>query len=395
MPTKAVICNTRKKIDAISGLEVIRWCEQGVYFNETHHFLSDINIYGGAYYVKSPSSMLIALMVAKIKSSVTCVLDVFGHLGSNTMLLSNILNQDAILVCNEINKPYTSTLKENINRWGRDNIIVSQNYLAEISKIEGYFDLIVVAIDHSNSLNLHQLFEQILPALKPEGYVIFTQTGTDFSDDFRSLSSDYELKTLNFNMDDFEQVTPNHHGEFLSFSVDTETDALFHACCLQKPYDDLARGGGLRKMKINYWHNKNRALISDWLKDDSNYDMIQIEDDIIAIPKGHTDEYAILNRYLNIQKVGVKLGKIVNNKTLIPDHELALYTEISDNISSISVPYEDANLYLSRKDFSITSAYLSGWQLVKYDGLALGWIKIIGNRMNNYYPKDIKFLKEF
>jgi len=39
--------------------------------------------------------------------------------------------------------------------------------------------------------------------------------------------------------------------------------------------------------------------------------------------------------------------------------------------------------------------FASGWQLVKYQNYAFGWVKIIGNRMNNYYPKEIKMVKEF
>jgi NOL1/NOP2/fmu family ribosome biogenesis protein len=119
------------------------------------------------------------------------------------------------------------------------------------------------------------------------------------------------------------------------------------------------------------------------------------QDDIIAIPKEIVEDYALLKRYLNISKVGVKLGKITNGKALIPDHELALFTGISKVVSSIELEEHAVQLFLKRQDFPILESFESGWQLVKYQNYAFGWVKIIGNRMNNYYPKEIKMVKEF
>jgi NOL1/NOP2/fmu family ribosome biogenesis protein len=29
-----------------------------------------------------------------------------------------------------------------------------------------------------------------------------------------------------------------------------------------------------------------------------------------------------------------------------------------------------------------------GWYIIRYKGLGLGWIKALGNRVNNYLPKS-------
>jgi NOL1/NOP2/fmu family ribosome biogenesis protein len=31
-----------------------------------------------------------------------------------------------------------------------------------------------------------------------------------------------------------------------------------------------------------------------------------------------------------------------------------------------------------------------GWSLMNYEGQALGWAKLLANRINNYYPKEIR-----
>ncbi|MBL7733585.1 MAG: hypothetical protein JNM88_20615, partial [Chitinophagaceae bacterium] len=36
----------------------------------------------------------------------------------------------------------------------------------------------------------------------------------------------------------------------------------------------------------------------------------------------------------------------------------------------------------------------TGWQTVSYNGHPLGWVNKLPNRINNYYPKELRILKE-
>jgi NOL1/NOP2/fmu family ribosome biogenesis protein len=47
---------------------------------------------------------------------------------------------------------------------------------------------------------------------------------------------------------------------------------------------------------------------------------------------------------------------------------------------------------LRRKEITLDAA--TGWCLVKYAGLPLGWVKVLPNRVNNYYPSEWRILKE-
>jgi NOL1/NOP2/fmu family ribosome biogenesis protein len=47
----------------------------------------------------------------------------------------------------------------------------------------------------------------------------------------------------------------------------------------------------------------------------------------------------------------------------------------------------DAALAYLRGESIVVSA-ASGWHRVAFEGSVLGWIKVIGNRSNNYYPKE-------
>jgi NOL1/NOP2/fmu family ribosome biogenesis protein len=49
--------------------------------------------------------------------------------------------------------------------------------------------------------------------------------------------------------------------------------------------------------------------------------------------------------------------------------------------------------FLKKEEISLPVAE-RGWYIVRYDGLGLGWVKSIGNRFNNYLPKNQRIRME-
>ena len=48
--------------------------------------------------------------------------------------------------------------------------------------------------------------------------------------------------------------------------------------------------------------------------------------------------------------------------------------------------------YLKRKDIEFNAS--KGWNIICYNEISLGWVKILPNRVNNYYPVGWRILKE-
>jgi NOL1/NOP2/fmu family ribosome biogenesis protein len=96
--------------------------------------------------------------------------------------------------------------------------------------------------------------------------------------------------------------------------------------------------------------------------------------------------FLFLQNKLNIRKAGVKLGDITRDE-LVPDHALALSTIKNHELPGVEVNLDQAIAYLGRNDFDAANAP-KGWLMIEYGGLSLGWIKSLGNRINNYYPKE-------
>jgi NOL1/NOP2/fmu family ribosome biogenesis protein len=114
-------------------------------------------------------------------------------------------------------------------------------------------------------------------------------------------------------------------------------------------------------------------------------------DRILAFPSTLEADLPMLMKNLYIRKAGIAIGKPAV-KELIPDHELALSNAVNGNLVAISLKKEDALQYLRKEEVRIDDNR-RGWALVRYEGLNLGWVKVLPNRINNYYPKEWRILK--
>ena len=79
---------------------------------------------------------------------------------------------------------------------------------------------------------------------------------------------------------------------------------------------------------------------------------------------------------------------------LIPAHALAMSNLLADTVQRVHLNYEQAIRYLQRKDIN-NEAGAKGWQVVCFDNkYPLGWVNMLSNRVNNYYPKELRILKD-
>ncbi|HEX3935140.1 MAG TPA: hypothetical protein VHW43_10715 [Puia sp.] len=50
--------------------------------------------------------------------------------------------------------------------------------------------------------------------------------------------------------------------------------------------------------------------------------------------------------------------------------------------------------YLRRDNITGLDIDDKGWSLMNFEGHALGWAKLLPNRINNYYPKEIRIFSQ-
>ncbi|HTB53127.1 MAG TPA: hypothetical protein VK718_10185 [Ferruginibacter sp.] len=406
----------------LNTAEKIPWNDHGYYLPARPSFITDPLIHAGAYYVQEASSMFLeeALKQTVDLSQPIKILDLCAAPGGKSTLIQSIISDSSLLVSNEVIKTRVTILSENITKWGAANVVVTNNDPKDFQRLENYFDVIVVdapcsgsglfrkdteAIKEWSEQNVqlcHQrqqrILADILPALKESGILIYSTCSYSKDEDEEIcdwLINDCHLSShkyfLHPEWNIVETVSTKHNAYGYRFYPDKIKGEGFFIAAFKKSTVNIS------ERRINKPRNRSEKISDkEWeilkplLKKPDNFSFIKLKEEVIAIPSQFEDELATLQSALYIKKAGIKLGTVIRDQ-LIPDHELALSTIISTAIPSVDVDREIALQYLRKEEIKLNTV-AKGWVLLTYQQLPLGWVKILSNRVNNYYPKEWRIL---
>ena len=111
----------------------VPWCQEGVYLKERPVFTADPLLHAGAYYVQEASSMFLAHVLRTLRPAPRLALDLCAAPGGKSTLLRSLLPDDCLLVSNEPNRARCQVLAENMAKWGRPQVLVTQAYAADLA----------------------------------------------------------------------------------------------------------------------------------------------------------------------------------------------------------------------------------------------------------------------
>lgn len=399
--------------------EKIPWTQNGYYLSQRPSFTFDPLFHAGCYYVQEASSMFLEQAFRQLTdlSEPMKVLDLCGAPGGKSTHIQSLTSDDSLLVTNEVIKGRSNVLIDNIVKWGAGNVIVTNNDPAVFKRLEGYFDVMVVDAPCSGSglfrrdseainewsLNNVQLCSQrqkriladALPALKQNGLLIYStcsysrEEDEDISDWLvEEMGMHNQVLQIEEEWGIVKTKAKKSNAEGYRFYPDKLKGEGFFLACFTK--ENSSSETRIRPAKIEMANAKEKSIILPWLNS-IEIEIIKETDRYIGLPKQLIADFTMLRTVLNTRYAGVIIGQIMKEK-LVPDHSLALSQIISPFISSNELTYEDAIKYLQRQDLNINTSG-KGWQLVKYLGFSLGWINVLPNRINNYYPKEMRILK--
>jgi 16S rRNA C967 or C1407 C5-methylase (RsmB/RsmF family)/NOL1/NOP2/fmu family ribosome biogenesis protein len=399
--------------------EKVPWCANGVYLAERPVFTLDPAFHAGAYYVQEASSMFLEHLLKNILPGTKGlrVLDLCAAPGGKSTLLASMLDAGSLLISNEVIRTRVPVLDENMVRWGYSNTWVCGNDPKDFAALDGYFDVIVAdapcsgsglfrkdkrAIDEWSEANVelcsqrqHRILGDVWPALKQDGILVYATCSYSPQEDEQVL----DWLATEFAAEPIVVEIPAAWGIVTATSAKGMTgyrffpdkvkgEGFFIAAVRKKD-----EAGQLRMPKLKAVNDKKIQQQAGYLLRDIPLSFIQAnKDEYCAIHTEHEADWQLLQKALYLRKTGVRLGS-PSVKEWLPAHDVALSIDASGKLPFIDVDTGQALRFLKREDMDIPSGD-KGWHVIKHRGLGLGWVKSLGNRMNNYLPKHWRIRME-
>lgn len=411
--------NPAKAITASNHLPVgqaVPWCPTAAYLTERPSFTLDPLFHAGAYYVQEASSMFLDEIIRQCipADEPLLALDLCAAPGGKSTLLHAALPKGSFLVSNEVIKTRVSVLMENLARWGTAHSIVTQNDPRDFTALDGLFDLIVVDAPCSGSglfrrepewrsgwseetvehcaARQDRILRDVLPALKPGGWLIYSTCSYSEQENeaiANLLIQEHGLESLSIQVPEEWQIdsTQSANGavgyRFYPHRIQGEG---FFAAVFRKPgFRSTADFSQRPYRSATQWFKQAPiAGIDQWMASAGDWSFFQQEDNVQALPNRWTGLLEELRSKLYVRRAGLILGEVIRG-SLNPAPELGLSQHVVFD-RRIPLTIDDARDFLRGHVINV-QAPSTGWWLVTFADLALGWIKALPNRNNNYYPK--------
>jgi 16S rRNA C967 or C1407 C5-methylase (RsmB/RsmF family)/NOL1/NOP2/fmu family ribosome biogenesis protein len=396
-----------------AGCESVPWSKCGYYLGKRPSYTLDPLFHAGCYYPQEASGMFIEQIFKQTVGDIKGirVLDLCGAPGGKSTHLSSMIGKNGFLVANDVIRARALILAENLTKWGLSNAIVTQNDPAAFSRLKGFFDLILIDAPCSgegmfrdqvavtewsedNTLLCSDRQKRILidvwPALKENGILIYstcTFNPDENEKNIKWLTEKHDSESVKLNISDYSGITEIDHLGIKGYGFypgKIRGEGLFISVIKKE-----GNSGSLRLGKTDSSERKisrdERKIAAD-LTDFKYESLLKINDEISSIPCSYND-YALISKYLKVIRPGTKICTL-KRKNYIPSHELALSVYLKKSVySTLNLNLQQALNYLRRENQSVSGAQ-TGWIMAAYQGVNLGFLNNIGNRMNNYYPVE-------
>jgi len=236
-----------------------------------------------------------------------------------------------------------------------------------------------------------RILSDILPALKRDGVLIYATCSYSKEEDEEIIDwmqREFPVVSCQLVIDNREGIVESGGG--YRFWPDKIKGEGFFMACFRKQDGEFDSSFTRKSRRLGLTKNES-DIIEKWVNTEG-LQFIKHEDTIYAWPHHLAADFNILLTRLRVIYSGTIIGELMGDK-LIPNHALALSNLVNNAIAVTELNYEQAIDYLKKKDLKIQTD-VKGWRLVTYMRHHLGWINVLPGRINNYYPKELRILKE-
>ncbi len=365
----------------------VKWCDTGFYYNSG--FGKHPCHRAGLFYSQEPSAMISAELLDVNEGDV--VLDLCAAPGGKSTHIASKLSGSGLLVSNEIVRSRALVLRENIERMGISNCVVTNMSPDELEvEFSEFFDKILVdapcsgegmfrkepeallawSIEHTESCAQRQklILESAAKMLKKGGTLVYSTC---------TFAPCENIETVNAFIKSHPDFTIAHTEHIYPHQDDGE--GHFAAKLIKN-------GAGTRCERISKFKDADSSLFRQFERENLNTNLkgrfVLFGENLYLLPE-------VFGDIKNIKVVlpGLHLGEIKKNR-FEPAHHLALALKKEDfKITHILSEPETALYYQG----NVVNAQLSnGWGAMLYHKYPIGWFKSVNGQLKNHYPKKLR-----
>jgi len=395
----------------------IHWCENGYYLNDRPKFTLDPLFHAGCYYVQEASSMFVSYILKELKLRERDIKALDLCAGGKSTLINDQISPNSLLVSNEIIKSRSIILQENLMRWGYPNVVVTNNDPTAFRRLPGFFDLLVVdapcsgsgmfrkdedSIDAWSEANVklcserqQRILSEVISCLSSHGYLLYSTcsySSEENEDILDWLIEEYNLDSIEVPIDQSWgiEVTKSEKAKATGYRFyphKTKGEGFFIGILQVK---NIQPTFSTKKMKLEK-STIAKDCLQGWIENNKGLSTLLHNDNVHIFPQDLEASIKALQQVLYLKNAGTMVGKWLG-KELVPSHDLALSVYRDKNLSAVELTLADAQDFLRKEqlDLELFTGMEKGWCLVNYEGVSLGWVKVLGNRINNYYPREVR-----
>lgn len=365
----------------------VPWCDTGFYYDGG--FGKHPCHRAGLFYSQEPSAMISAELLGVEQGDI--VLDLCAAPGGKSTHIAAKLKGEGLLVSNEIVRSRALILRENIERMGIKNAVVTNMSPEELeSEFPNFFDKILVdapcsgegmfrkddeairawSVEHTIACARRQrlILNSAAKMLAPGGIIVYS-TCT-----FASVENDETVQSFLAGHTDFELEREEHIYPHTSKGEGHFAAKLVKKGCGQK----TERKPLLKEADGKLFRQFEKENLTTNLKGK----FLLFGENLYLLPCEFGD-------ILNIKTVlpGLYLGKIRKNR-FEPSHHLALSLKEEDFKITHTATDDEAELFCHGD--AINAPCPNGWGALLYHKYPIGWFKSVNGTLKNHYPKKLR-----
>lgn len=414
--------NPFKESARMEGRDV-PWCRHGRILPQRPVFTLDPFFHAGAYYVQDSSSMFVGHAFRKALRQMNLsegrplrVLDLCAAPGGKTTDLAASLREavggDFLLVANEVMKARVGILADNVALWGDPNVVVTSDDPASFASLPGFFDIIVTDVPCSGEgmfrkdeeavqqwsednvalceARQRRILADVWPSLREDGLLIYsTCTFNRRENDGNVVWMASELGAEVLTDEDVLGGMPGVLKTGTGYSlVPGHVEGEGQYCAVLRKSSGISSGPmSVRARKPQRPQKQNP--VPQGMRELLNVPVVfRFKGEVMtAVPENLATDVAAVEDVLHVVAAGCAVG-MLKGRDMVPDADLALSLMLADDaFPSVDVDRQTALAFLHRDAVAFPEAP-RGYLLIRYEGLALGFVKNLGNRCNSLHPQS-------